>query len=92
MLHYLVNDMVDLYQLKNKRFKRNERTVDINKNVEEIIDIIKIPCEQKGIEIDFQVNPTIPRTLILDSKRFKQILMNLLQNAVKFTYRGSIKV
>ncbi|TNV84459.1 hypothetical protein FGO68_gene5675 [Halteria grandinella] len=92
MLHYLVNDMVDLYQLKNKRFKRSEKTVDINKIVEEIIDIIKIPCQQKGISIDFHMNPTIPSSLILDSKRFKQILMNLLQNAVKFTYHGSIMV
>ncbi|TNV84250.1 hypothetical protein FGO68_gene11933 [Halteria grandinella] len=91
-LHSLVNDMVDLFQLKNKRFKTQEKNIEIRKCLEEIVEIIRIPSQQKGLRIQCQADQSLPRFLKLDSKRLKQIMMNLLQNAVKFTYQGVIEI
>jgi signal transduction histidine kinase len=91
-LHYLVSDMMDLFSIKNGQFKKNERVVDVGLELHELIEILREPCSQKGLHLDFQVSHELPAELLVDIHRVKQVLMNLIQNAIKFTIAGRIRV
>lgn len=66
MLSYLVNDLLDLFQIKNGKFKKNENTYDVAKELETVIEIMRVPCTMKGLKLIFNVSPRVPRFLILD--------------------------
>lgn len=93
ILKYLVNDMIDLFALKTNRFKKDEVPTNVRKEVTEVIeDIFKEPCSMKNLAFHVNVSKDVPEHLCLDVFRLKQIFINLLQNALKFTYSGSITI
>jgi signal transduction histidine kinase len=93
MLKYLVNDMIDLFSLKTNRFRKQEAPTHVRKEVTEVIeDIFKEPCSIKNLAFHVNVSKEVPEHLCLDVLRLKQIFINLLQNALKFTYEGSITI
>jgi signal transduction histidine kinase len=91
MLHYLVNDMVDLIGIKNGKFRKNERLCNIREEIQQVVDILGEPCKQKKLEFSFFVDDRVPDVMLVDMQRVKQIFMNLLQNAIKFTYKGGVR-
>eukprot|EP00347_Sterkiella_histriomuscorum_P003777 403362985 len=89
---FLVNDLLDLFQIKNGKFKKKLEWVNINNSFKELIDMFGIGAQEKGIQIFYEVSDNFPVQLYLDEQRTKQILLNLLQNSLKFTFQGYIKV
>jgi signal transduction histidine kinase len=71
ILQYLVNDLLDLFQIKKGQFKKNEKEAEIIKEVKAVVDIMKIQCEQKGISLEIAVAPSVPQRLIVDIQRVK---------------------
>jgi signal transduction histidine kinase len=57
ILQYLVNDMLDLYLIKNGKFKKNEQMQDIAKEISSIIEIMQIPCQQKNLKLLLNLDP-----------------------------------
>jgi signal transduction histidine kinase len=93
MLKYLVNDMIDLFALKTNRFRKQEAPTHLRLEVTDVIeDIFKEPCSMRGLSFKVNVTKNVPENLYLDVFRIKQIFINLLQNALKFTYSGGITV
>lgn len=93
MLKYLVNDMIDLFAIKTNRFRKQEAPTHLREEVTDVIqDIFKEPCTMKGITFKVEISDNVPDNLHLDVFRIKQIFINLLQNALKFTYEGGIKL
>lgn len=90
MLQYLVNDMLDLFQIKKDKFKKNEQSVDIKKQIGMLMELMKVQCYIKGLELEVNIDPDVPEKLVLDIQRLRQVYLNLLQNAIKFTYEGKI--
>lgn len=91
MLKYLVNDMIDLFALKTNRFRKQEAPTHVRQEVTEVIeDIFKEPCSMKELSFKVLVSDEVPENLYLHVFRIKQIFINLLQNALKFTYNGGI--
>jgi signal transduction histidine kinase len=91
MLKYLVNNMLDLFAIKTEKFKKYEKPTNVREEiVNEIIDIFSEPCQEKNISLDYNVAQEVPETLVMDGDRMRQILFNLLQNSLKFTYTGGI--
>ncbi|CDW74713.1 multi-sensor hybrid histidine kinase [Stylonychia lemnae] len=88
----LVNDLLDFSQIKNGKFRKNEQIVDIKKSVQDALDIIKLAVNEKGLELRVKFDSNIPPELITDGPRINQVLLNLLQNALKFTSFGYIQV
>jgi signal transduction histidine kinase len=87
MLKYLVNDMIDLFALKTNRFRKQEAPTYLRLEVTDVIeDIFKEPCSMRGLSFKVNVTKNVPENLCLDVFRIKQIFINLLQNALKFTY------
>ncbi len=65
---------------------------DLRKTVEEVASIMKMQAEYKGLRLTTQIDHTVPQAIYSEQKRLKQILFNLLGNAVKFTEDGGIRL
>lgn len=92
LLLFLVNDLLDLFRIKNGKFLKNEVLSDIRYEISEILEVFRLQSDQKGLKLLFDCEASIPRYLVIDIQRVKQILINLLGNSLKFTMRGSIAV
>ncbi len=66
--------------------------VDVRDIVREVFDIFAIQIEEKGLEMSLLFDESLPPILRLDAQRLKQVLVNLLGNSLKFTFRGYISV
>ena len=84
--------MLDLFQIKNGRFKKNEAPSDIRKNIQMLVEMVRIQTTEKNLLIELIPSPEMPDTIILDAQRIRQVYLNLLQNAIKFTFKGGIKI
>ena len=58
--------MLDLYQIKNGKFKKNESVQDVAKEIKAVIEMMKIPCQQKKLELILIIDPNLPQELIID--------------------------
>ncbi|MBE9223094.1 PAS domain-containing protein [Cyanobacterium stanieri LEGE 03274] len=88
----LINDILDFSKIEAGRLELSHQKTDIWNLASEVVDIIRLKVAHKDIEILLNISPELPRFAWLDEIRVKQILINLLGNAVKFTEKGEIEV
>ena len=86
----LVNDILDFSRIEAGQIDLSMAPVDIAQCVRESLTIISSTAAEKALEFDVLIDPELPRTIMADSLRIRQILLNLLMNAVKFTERGRV--
>jgi signal transduction histidine kinase len=88
-----VNDLLDYFQIKNGKFKKNLQWVNVKQSFNELVDMFGVGAAEKGVELVFEVDEqSVPGELLVDEQRLKQVALNLLQNALKFTYEGHIRL
>ena len=90
MLLSLVNDFLDLSRIESQRMEIFPAPYKIQNMVAELVDMMRISIQEKGLEFYVEVDETLPSELLGDEKRIKQILINILANAVKYTNEGSV--
>lgn len=90
MLLSLVNDILDISQMETHRMKIVSVNYDLSVLVRELVDMIAVPLKEKELEFRLEVEEDLPRVLYGDEKRIKQVLINLLTNAVKYTKEGRV--
>ena len=88
----IINDILDFSKIEAGKMELDLIKTDIFELAEQTSDIIKYHASQKGIEFLLNIQPDIPRFVTVDPIRLKQILVNLLGNAVKFTDSGEIEL
>ncbi|MGV8119182.1 MAG: ATP-binding protein [Candidatus Xenobiia bacterium LiM19] len=88
----LINDILDLSKIDVGRLEIHEEAAEIRKICSEIAQIFIPKLEEKSLAFQVSVNDRVPRSLVIDETRMRQILLNLVGNAVKFTDKGSISV
>ncbi|MEM9088806.1 MAG: response regulator [Cyanobacteria bacterium P01_F01_bin.53] len=88
----LINDILDFSKIESGQLELEEHPFELRTSIEEAFDLISTKAAEKQLELAYQVDPTIPNTLIGDVTRLRQIIVNLLSNAVKFTHEGEIVV
>lgn len=88
----LVNDLVDFSKLENNRIKIQEVTFNPKQLVETIFNLLKQNALDKDILLLYDVEPSLDTNLISDPYRVKQVLTNLISNAIKFTQNGHVKI
>lgn len=88
----LINDILDLSKIEANMLEINPEVASIKTIITEIEQVFKSKTEQNDIEFCIEIDETIPDILILDEVRIRQILLNLVGNAEKFTKKGYIKV
>ncbi|MBP2303363.1 response regulator [Azospirillum picis] len=88
----IINDILDISKLEAGRVSIETLPFDPADLVEGVVELLTPRAHEKGIEIGFYIDPLLRRTLMGDPTRIRQILVNLVGNAVKFTDRGSVAV
>jgi DegV family protein with EDD domain len=90
LLLTLINDILDISKIKSGKMEIVSVSYETGALFSEIVNMIWIKAKEKGLEFKLQVDPSIPSMLCGDEVRIKQILINLLNNAVKYTSEGSV--
>ncbi|HZW22803.1 ATP-binding protein [Noviherbaspirillum sp.] len=88
----LINDLLDLSKIEAGKFELHESPADLQQFLHTICDIIRVKAEQKALDVVFDVAQSLPAAVMMDEKRLRQVLLNLLGNAIKFTDRGQVKL
>jgi two-component system, sensor histidine kinase and response regulator len=86
----IINDILDLSQMEAGRLTLDRIDFDLDKLVERVAALVAPRVRAKGIELALRLAPEVPRALHGDPGRLRQILLNLLGNAIKFTGEGRI--
>jgi signal transduction histidine kinase/ActR/RegA family two-component response regulator len=88
----LINDILDLSKLDAGQISINPCDFDLHQCIDETIRLLRTQAEAKGLTLDVERDADLPRHLNGDDHRLRQILNNLVGNAIKFTEQGRVKV
>jgi signal transduction histidine kinase/CheY-like chemotaxis protein len=91
-LLHLINDILDFSKLESAKMVLENIPVDIDGLLAETSDVFAFRAPEKGLELNYHIDPALPRKFMGDFQRVKQVLVNLIGNAIKFTERGEILV
>jgi PAS domain S-box-containing protein len=86
----LINDILDLSKVEAGHMELEDVAFDLYEIVEKACDVIAPRAHEKGLDLNNHILPEVPVDLVGDPTRLRQILLNLLGNAVKFTERGEV--
>ncbi|MDJ1175350.1 CHASE2 domain-containing protein [Roseofilum capinflatum] len=86
----LINDILDLAKIEARKMDLNPTDVHFQSFLMGVAEICRIKAEQKNIEFVYQTDAELPETLYFDEKRLRQVLINLIGNAIKFTHQGGV--
>ena len=90
LLLTLINDILDVSKIEAGKMEIVPTDYSVASLLSEIVNIIWLKAEKKGLQFNVDIDPDVPATLYGDEVRIKQVLINLLNNAVKYTNEGSI--
>ncbi len=86
----LINDILDLSKLEARKQVLHEDSFELQQLVTTMRSLFKLRIEQKGLRYLVQVSPGLPVSIVSDEKKIRQVLINLMSNALKFTQQGHI--
>jgi signal transduction histidine kinase/DNA-binding response OmpR family regulator len=88
----IINDILDFSKLDAGGIELEAREFDVRSCIEDALDLVAVKASERNLELAYVYDPQLPRTIVGDVTRFRQVLVNLLGNAVKFTARGEIVI
>lgn len=88
----IVNDMLDLSSIESGKSVLAQHAISINQIFDSVIEIQTKRAQQKGLELKYIVGEGVPDMILTDEVKLKQIVRNLISNAIKFTFEGIIVV
>ncbi len=91
-LQTLVNSVLDLSLIESGKIKLHITTFSLSELLREVIDLMQVAAKAKGLLLTSRCEPAIHDSLQGDSGRLRQILINLINNAIKHTHKGSISL
>jgi signal transduction histidine kinase/CheY-like chemotaxis protein len=86
----LINDLLDFAKIEARKMELYSSEFDFGAFLEEVIGIMHMRADEKGLKLQFNAQAGLPTHLHADEKRLRQVLINLLGNAVKFTEQGQV--
>jgi len=88
----IINEILDFSKLESGHTEIEHQPIEISQCLEEAVDVFALKAAAKKIEIATCIDPSVPSWILLDMTRLRQVLTNLLDNAVKFTTQGLITI
>ncbi|MGL5063923.1 MAG: ATP-binding protein [Microcoleus sp.] len=87
----LINDVLDLSKIEARKLELAPKAIHFPSFLQAVTEICRIRAEQKGIDFVYEPDLQLPEGIFVDEKRLRQVLLNLLGNAIKFTDKGAVK-
>jgi len=91
-LMVIINDILDFSKMESEKAVLEEQPFDLRGNVEEALDLVSATASEKHLNLAYSIDKDVPECIIGDPTRLRQILGNLLHNAVKFTECGEVNL
>ena len=88
----LINDVLDLSKIEAGRLELESNACDLHALLQSVHDVFAQRAADKGLQLEIDVAPEVARAIRTDSTKLKQVLVNLVGNAVKFTERGHVRL
>jgi PAS domain S-box-containing protein len=88
----LINDILDLSKIESGRMQIEQTRFSPHQAVSDVLKVLRVKATQKGIGLDYAWAGPVPETILNDPTRLKQIVTNIVGNAIKFTEKGSVRV
>ena len=88
----LIEGLVDISKIEAGRLDLHRNKVDMLAMIEQLIYMFQIQAQTKNISLNFSHQERLPETVIADGKRLRQVMINLISNAIKFTPQGTVSV
>lgn len=88
----IINDILDISKIEAGKVELSKKIFRIDRLIADVQSLIYVRAKDKRIDFSVQIEETIPQKIKSDSKRLKQILINLIDNAIKFTDSGSVQL
>ncbi len=91
-LHKIINDMLDLSKIESGKLELEEQPFELRKCINEALALLALKAKEKGLKLTFLDTPEIPTMVVGDITRLRQVLVNLVSNAIKFTNTGGVEI
>lgn len=86
----IITDILDYSKIEAGKLELHSEAFSLLDTVEEVIDMLKPSAHSKKLELISYIHPNVPQKILADSHRLKQVLINLVNNAIKFTHQGEV--
>lgn len=86
----VINDILDFSKIESGNMELEKQDFDLRSCVEEVLDVFANGAAKTGIDLVYEIDYNVPSLIVGDVHRVRQVLMNLVSNAVKFTHKGEI--
>ena len=91
-LNDLFKNIIDVAKLREGVFQLDSISFQLNEVMREIMLTLNLTAQEKGLSLHINIDPDIPKYLVGDMKRLEQVMVSLINNAIKFTYEGEVRV
>jgi signal transduction histidine kinase/CheY-like chemotaxis protein len=91
-LKALIDNILDLSRIEARQMSLVAEQVNLHELLDSIIELLRPQYDDKGLSLELVVDPVLPESVVSDSDKLRQILVNFLSNAVKFTRQGGVTV
>ena len=91
-MNSMISDILDFTKANLSLFKMKYAPVNIRKLLADIVQIMQISADSRKLDLRLDIADDVPETINTEAKKLKQILLSLMNNAVKFTFRGVITI
>jgi two-component system sensor histidine kinase/response regulator len=88
----VINDILDFSKIESGKLELDHSPFDLREGLGDMLNTLALRAHQKGLELACHIAPDVPETVVGDALRLRQILLNLVGNAIKFTERGEVVV
>jgi len=88
----IINDILDFSKIEAGKLVVEALPFDVRRALDDALRSLELPAREKSLQLRAEVDPGVPAEVVGDSGRYRQVLMNLVGNAIKFTQEGGVKV
>ncbi|EGL18740.1 MULTISPECIES: PAS domain S-box protein [unclassified Paenibacillus] len=91
-LLHILNEILDFSRIEAGKMELNLGAVDLRETLAGVLELFRVKAEEKNLKLSYDIPAGVPRYVLGDEARVRQVLINLISNAIKFTEQGSVSV
>jgi PAS domain S-box-containing protein len=91
-LHLLINDILDFSKVEAGKLTLRPRPIRLRQSLDSTLKLFTLRADEKGLALCCEIDPEVPDEVVADADRVRQILSNLIDNAIKFTEQGEVRI